>query len=1798
MCNRLQKISEKKYHTSIINTTMKKIFLFLFILISSINCFSQFSKIHYIPPITATNLGGSTKIDKTQYIYISTPNTTPVNVTITPIGGTPFATTVSNTSPYRYDITVPAAAANGSDSQLFVPQANTGKILNNKGYLIEADDLIYANIRVGASGSQAGGLVAKGTSAYGKEFRIGAMENRGVMGGGNGSALMNFASFVATENNTTVKITLNASAIGKIMTSGIAYPATGITVTLNKNESYVIGIQNASDTTFESNTMLGGHIVSDRDIVVNCGSIAGNSQINGEAISFTAPYNGGGKDFGFDQIVPFNKTGKEYIFVGGYGIGAKYYDLERAIIVANVNGTKVFKDGSTLVATINAGEYYVFNGSDYTNGDLYVTTSENVFAYQCIAGKPSSPANAGGNQNMFFVPPLNCATPSVVNNIPLIEQVGTVTFPDTTVNITTEGTGTVVVKVNNTDIPLTASNAAINAVTGKPNFYTYTYPKPGSGIAAPVGNVSVTSNRQVYVSYYGSNSNATYGSYYSGFDTKPNISAQSAVTSSACLGSTKLTVTSSVATDTFQWRYNGIDIPGEIGNTYTPKSVAAGGKGAGYYSVSKIITGCSNTPSDPIAVSECPIDSDNDGVNNNIDIDSDNDGIINTTESYGNQNINVLVPSGTLTVGNYTNNYTNTTTSIGTGNTFTGNTNGSFSTSIAAGNTNSITQNVSFSTPVSLGIKYNPIVGATVTSLSNEAFIIKTDIDKTLTVSNPSNQLLIDTNYDGIYESGVTQFSSFEIRFILNSAVLLPASGPTPAVDFVFQTYMANAISFTHQNLSTSLPNTASFSFYAASVPKDSDNDGIIDQVDTDSDGDGILDIIEGQIGNKALSGVDANKNGLDDIFEPIIAQIDTDADGVPDYIDLDSDNDGILDSVENSATNLDPDADGLKNYRDLDSDGDTCKDVTEASFTDGNSDGLLGNNPVTINPINGKVTSGTDGYTTPNGNYLISLPIPVLSGSLTMNANCSTQTVTIAVSDDGGNDYKWQVSTDNGFIWANITNGGSYSNATTNSLKIVGFTNGYQYRAEVYKKESACRVVTSGAVTVQVANAPIFNNALTMALCDDTDSDSMDGKTKFNLRSQEQNISPINYASETFSYYTSQLGAINANAAELIADPANYINAIPYQMDVWARVENTNNCYGVVKIPLKVSIKLPSSFAFPTPPSPVCDDTVADGIAVFNLTTTKAAFDALFPNTGYAVAFYPTQTDATNETTPITNLANYTNTSNGQVIWVRVNNTDPAFSSCYTLGTYFSLNVEALPKANPVIISKECDSNRNGKATFNTAALETTLLNGQTGVSVSYFDAANNPLKDVNGQLITSPFPASFASTAQTIKAIVTNNTPQKCSNQTTIQFTLEALPTANPVTIPRQCDDDQDGIVAFNTANVQPNLLNGQSGVTVTYFAENGTPLPSPLPNPFLTATQTIKAIVTNNTPQACSDQTLIAFNVDIKPTANPVAPQTGCDNEFDTSSIQSTILGTQTGMVVKYFDQIGNSLPSPLPNPFLTGTQTIKAVVENPLSTSCPATAFISFTVNPFPNINLNSNGSEDELVCSNNPGLLVQLNAGIQDGSPTSDYTYQWSKDGNPLVGETSYDLNNVNQEGIYTVKVTNAFGCSRIRTIRVTASNVATIESIKVVDLSDVNTVTVNVTGPGIYEYSLGNSGYQDSNFFNNVAPGIHEVLINDKKGCGPPTSQTIAVVGAPKFFTPNNDGYNDYWNIKGVNTTENYNSTIYIFDRYGKLLKQISPKTVGWDGTINGNLMPANDYWYSIKLEDGREAKGHFTLKR
>jgi gliding motility-associated-like protein len=213
-----------------------------------------------------------------------------------------------------------------------------------------------------------------------------------------------------------------------------------------------------------------------------------------------------------------------------------------------------------------------------------------------------------------------------------------------------------------------------------------------------------------------------------------------------------------------------------------------------------------------------------------------------------------------------------------------------------------------------------------------------------------------------------------------------------------------------------------------------------------------------------------------------------------------------------------------------------------------------------------------------------------------------------------------------------------------------------------------------------------------------------------------------------------------------------------------------------------------------------------------------------------------------------------------------------------------------------------------------------------------------------------------------------------------------------------------------------------------------------------------------------------------------------------------------------------------------------------------------------------------------------------------------HNFEWFLNG-IIIFNATQSTYEATQKGIYSVVATNqSTNCSSTvveAIVTETLSNTTTFKITQTNAFSDDATLAISVVeGTANYEYQLDQSPFQESNVFAEVSSGTHNLRIIDSNGCTD-LSYQIVVIGYPKFFTPNGDGHNDTWKIIGFNSQ--YNPSITIFDRYGKLIKQINSVDFGWDGTYNGHPMPATDYWFRVLyLENGinKEFKSHFSLKR
>ena len=335
---------------------------------------------------------------------------------------------------------------------------------------------------------------------------------------------------------------------------------------------------------------------------------------------------------------------------------------------------------------------------------------------------------------------------------------------------------------------------------------------------------------------------------------------------------------------------------------------------------------------------------------------------------------------------------------------------------------------------------------------------------------------------------------------------------------------------------------------------------------------------------------------------------------------------------------------------------------------------------------------------------------------------------------------------------------------------------------------------------------------------------------------------------------------------------------------------------------------------------------------------------------------------------------------------------------------------------------------------------------------------------------------------------------------------------------------------------------------------------------------------------------------FPVSITPSAS--GPLYSCDLNSDDEILSADFdMNEIASRYAPLTVEIYNSLDElALEQNILTGLyrsegQSVYVLLQD--GTQCPGIEIVDLMVNPLPDVSL----SDEYLLCTDSSGINITAPEGFES------YTWYQNRSGSEIqIG----DIQNIRltEAGNYRLEVVaqNMIGgqvitCSNSTSFEVIGSNRAIIESVEIEEFSTNNKVEIAVRGDGIYEYSLDGFNYQDEPVFEFVEPGIYTIRIRDLNGCGI-TEKEISVLGYPKFFTPNGDGINDFWQITGIQGETAAESRVYIYDRYGRIVTQILPNDIGWNGRASARDLPAADYWFSIILKNGKEYKGHFALKR
>ena len=775
----------------------------------------------------------------------------------------------------------------------------------------------------------------------------------------------------------------------------------------------------------------------------------------------------------------------------------------------------------------------------------------------------------------------------------------------------------------------------------------------------------------------------------------------------------------------------------------------------------------------------------------------------------------------------------------------------------------------------------------------------------------------------------------------------------------------------------------------------------------------------------------------------------------------------------------------------------------------------------------------------------------------------------------------------------------------------------------------------------------PVINTGVEINYCIVTG----DPNPTVDLTQAENQISSTTNAS--FEYFKDLAGT------DLILDPVSYPPVGNVLQSVYVKVISDQGCArDLVELVLNIG-ETPNN-SFDDLVAIECDDFLdqdgndtpamnddTDNITNFSLDLT-AIIAAINPPINTEVFFYESTSDRNSNSNNIPDLTNYRNNpTNIDITVVPDGIRFPIYykilstinNDCEGIGQFY-LQINQVPTVNPYGDLILCDDGDDGD--FVNGIVQTFDLESQTPIilgtqdplnfTVSYHLTDLDALSGASPIMNTSMY-ENITPNLQTIYVRVTNNTTGCFTNHTSFDLIVNPLPIANFVDDLEVCDDNTDGSAqngfsqSFDLELQTAGILGTQDPTqfSVTYHAsladaQAGTlPLGSPFSNsvPF---SQIIYARVYNSLTGCANGISNFNAIVNPEPTTENASNVSYCDDDSDGDDtngfVQNIDLDSQITDILGPLQDPDDfnvtfhetqtdatdgtdALSSPYTNT-TANQQTIYVRVENK-DTGCVNDDFtFDVIVNPLPKFKVTS----PQIVCLSGPPLTLFIE------NPDAVYDYVWTA---PNGEESFGEEITIESGGLYTVTATttNGTGCTRTREIQVNESIVATITEadVTIVDDSDNNSITIDPTNLGIgdYQYALINenglqTAFQDIPVFENLSGGFYTIVVQDKNGCGPDANLIVSVIEYPKFFTPNNDGINDTWAIKGANSTFYPSAQINIFNRFGKIVAQINVDNPGWDGSYGGKRLPSDDYWFSIILVDrngnARERKGNFSMLR
>ena len=370
-----------------------------------------------------------------------------------------------------------------------------------------------------------------------------------------------------------------------------------------------------------------------------------------------------------------------------------------------------------------------------------------------------------------------------------------------------------------------------------------------------------------------------------------------------------------------------------------------------------------------------------------------------------------------------------------------------------------------------------------------------------------------------------------------------------------------------------------------------------------------------------------------------------------------------------------------------------------------------------------------------------------------------------------------------------------------------------------------------------------------------------------------------------------------------------------------------------------------------------LCDDPSEDGLEIFDLTTKDSEIiNSVTPGT-YNISYHLTSNDAQNNTNAI--LAPIQNTSNPQPVFVRI---EDANGGCMAY-TNFNLVVNPLPNiVDPTPIRLCDDAVADGSTQIDLTQADNQITQGNPALSVTYHFSQIDADNGINA--IPSPYVNTVQSEQLFVRVIDTNT---GCANTTDIHIIVLDRPNVNANLPPlNACDNDDDGFAFFDLTQVIPDLLQGLTGVTVTFHttnadATNGSnPIADASNYENITAnTQNIYIRIEDDTT-GCFSVVPIVIHTNLLNTGTAIQDFETCDDSsgdgveaFDLLYIASTIVNNLADTDVVFYeteddmDNNINPIDQNVPYVVSASPQIIFIRIEND---NCDYQSQINLIVNP--------------------------------------------------------------------------------------------------------------------------------------------------------------------------------------------------------------------------------------------------------